>query len=53
MGCDLGLGFISKERLYQAQNEAARNIYILRIVKGINKDNILSFQARPVRTDKF
>jgi hypothetical protein len=30
-----------------------QGIYILRIVKGINKDEIFSFQRRSLRIDKF
>jgi hypothetical protein len=30
-----------------------QGIYILRIVKGINKNDLFSFQARSVKTDKI
>ena len=30
-----------------------QGIYISRIVEGINKDDIFSFQERSIRTDKF
>ena len=53
MGCDPCHVLFLKNKYFIRFKLGLQWIYILRIVKGINKDEIFSFQRRSLRIDKF
>jgi len=53
MGCDPCHVLFLKNKYFIRLKLGLQWIYILRIVKGINKDEIFSFQRRSLRIDKF